>query len=343
MTSALPLGTPRLLAAGQLFVDFVFADLPHAPRLGEERWTTSFGWTPGGIANFAVAAARLGVPTAIAGAVGGPADDLGSLIRSRLAAEGIIDATREVDDWTLPVTASIGYDGDRALVTGGTPAPLLADLIVDSPTTDVACVHLDASLGDWISSSAARGTRVFADVGWEDDWDRGLLDLLEGSFAFLPNDREAFAYTRTDDPITAARRLAERVPLSIVTRGSRGVIAVDATTGEEAVRPSVGVVAIDATGAGDVFGGALAAACLTGWDLCERVDFASLVAAITVSRPGGGAAAPALGELVPWLDAHPGATEPGRFDFLRDALRAEGHNPFVVTAPTPRPSDDDRS
>ncbi|KTS55591.1 hypothetical protein NS206_15790 [Microbacterium testaceum] len=57
--------TPRLLTAGQLFLDLVFADLTAAPRLGEEHWTPAFGWGPGGIANYAIAAARLGVDTVL--------------------------------------------------------------------------------------------------------------------------------------------------------------------------------------------------------------------------------------------------------------------------------------
>jgi sugar/nucleoside kinase (ribokinase family) len=318
-----------------MFVDLVFADLSDAPRLGEERWTSSFGWTAGGIANFAIASARLGVSTVIAGAVGGSDDSLGSLARTRLAAEGVTDATSPIGGWTLPVTASIGYDGDRALVTGGTPAPPLLDLLAAAPATEVACVHLDSSLGPWIRSSIGRGTRVFADVGWEDDWDRDLLDNLDGSFAFLPNDREAMAYTSTDDALDAARLLAERVPLSVVTGGGDGVIAVDSAASVEVHRPPVWIVPVDATGAGDVFGGALASACLTDWDLEERIDFAALVAAITVSRPGGGAAAPELSELVPWLDAHPDAAQAGRFDFLRDALRDGRPHPFAPpTSPT---------
>ena len=57
-----------LLVVGQLFADVVFGELPGGPRPGHEIWTSSFGHGPGGIANFALAGARLGVPTAIAAA-----------------------------------------------------------------------------------------------------------------------------------------------------------------------------------------------------------------------------------------------------------------------------------
>lgn len=311
---------PRLLAVGQLFLDVVFPGLDGAPRLGEEHWTSQFGWGPGGIANYAVAAARLGVPTTVCAEIG--TDPFSGLVADRLAADGVALAARRRTDWTLPVTASLGFDGDRALVTGGVAASAVADLFAEAPAADLVALHVDASVSDEVRRRAAAGARIFADVGWDADghWDPAVLDALEGCHAFLPNEGEALRYTGADDALAAARLLAERVPVAVVTRGSDGAVAVDARTGEEVVVPPVRVAFVDATGAGDVFGAAFAAADLTDWSLRRRVDFAALVAAVTVSRPGGAAAAPRLDELVPWLDAHPAAVEPDRFDHLRDAL-----------------------
>lgn len=328
--------TPRLLTAGQLFLDLVFADLATAPRLGEEHWTPAFGWGPGGIANYAIAAARLGVDTVLCADAG--TDALSGLVRERLADEGIADGIREVSDWALPVTAAMNYDGDRALVTGGRPAAPLASLLDDAPVTPVAALHIDDSVSAWVRERAADGTKVFADIGWDagEQWDAAALDVLDGCHAFLPNEAEARAYTRADDARSAARALAERVPLAVVTRGGHGVVAVDAAAGVEVDVDAVAIDFVDATGAGDVFGGALAAAELTTWSLRERVEFAALVAAITVSRPGGAAAAPRLDELLPWLDAHPAAADPARFAFLRAALH-DGASPFAAP-PRPTPS-----
>ncbi|MEV7767625.1 PfkB family carbohydrate kinase [Microbacterium sp. NPDC086615] len=335
MSSHLGSPAPRLLAAGQLFLDVVFAELDGAPRLGEEHWTPAFGWGPGGIANYAIAAARLGVSTAISADVG--TDAFSRLVRDRLADEGIVAALRERDDWNLPVTAALGYRGDRALVTGGHPAAPLASLLRTAPVTPVAAVHIDASVAEWVRGRANEGTKVFADIGWDADenWDASVLSVLDGCHAFLPNEGEARAYTRHDDARAAARALAERVPLCVVTRGGHGAIAVDSAAGEEVEVGAVVIDFVDATGAGDVFGGAIAAAELTGWSLRERVDFATLVAAVTVSRPGGAAAAPRLDELVPWLDRNPGAADPARFAYLREALH-NGASPFdAVSASRP--------
>lgn len=322
-----------LLVAGLLFLDLAFAALDGPPALGEEHWTPHFGWGPGGIANFAIAGARMGVPTTLAAAVG--ADELSALCLNRLAELGVDTTSSPIlDGWRLPVTAALAYGGDRALVTGGVPAPVsLAALLADAPPSALACVHLDGTAGDWLRASAACGTKVFADVGWDDaqEWDANALAELEGCYAFLPNHVEAMAYTRTSTPDAAVAALAERVPLAVVTRGAGGVLAIDSQTGEQVDCPAVPVTAVDTTGAGDVFGASLAIATLADWSLRQRIDFASLVAAITVSRPGGALTAPRADELVGWLDAHP-AADSERFGFVRECFGAGAQAPFVIPA-----------
>jgi ribokinase len=310
------------LAVGQLFLDVVFAGLGGSPRPGEETWTADFGWGPGGIANMALVSARLGASTAISAVVGD--DPLSALCADQLEREGIdISGLHTVAGWALPVTASLGFDGDRALVTGGTPAPRdLAEILDADVRPRVAIVHVDHTTHDVVRPLVERGTKVFADLGWDDSgaWDTAVLDGLDGSYAFVPNHAEAMALTRTSTPEQALESLATRVPLSVVTLGADGILALDAETGERVRIEAVPVEAVDVTGAGDVFVGALAVASLTDWTLRERVDFAALAAAITVSRPGGAATAPTRAGLVRWLDEHPGAADAARFAFVRDAV-----------------------
>ncbi len=174
---------------------------------------------------------------------------------------------------------------------------------------------------------------VFADVGWDPTgaWDPALLDAIDGAYAFTPNAHEALAYTRTDDPVRAARLLAERVPLAVVTLGADGVVAVDSSTGEQVVVPPVRVRAVDSTGAGDVFCAALAVGTLAELPLRERIDLAALVAAITVSRPGGAAGAPRRAELAPWLAANPAAADPDRYGFVTTSLPSVLAGPAIRT------------
>ena len=64
------MAAPRLLTAGDAFEDLVFVGLDGLPALGEEVKTDTFHATIGGGAVIAaVAASRLGVPTAILSAL----------------------------------------------------------------------------------------------------------------------------------------------------------------------------------------------------------------------------------------------------------------------------------
>ncbi|WP_414171564.1 carbohydrate kinase family protein [Clavibacter tessellarius] len=313
-----------LLVVGQLFADVVFGDLPSGPRPGHEIWTSSFGHGPGGIANFAVAGARLGVPTVIAAAVG--VDPFSRLVRAEPRRgggrprpprhAGRLGAARHRvarlrrrprhghGRRRLPAHLRRTRAGRHPGRRRGARAPGSAPRLLGRPRRRgrhrrVRRRRLGPvrALGPGHPRAARRVPR-------------------------LPPQRvlEASAYTGTDSAVEAARALGARVPLSVVTSGSRGVVAVDSARGEEVVRPPLAVRAVDATGAGDVFGASLAASARAPWSLTERVDFACLVAGITVTRPGGAAGAPRLDELVPWLRAHPEAAEPGRYDYLADAL-----------------------
>src|SRR5689334_1041641 len=147
------------------------------------------------------------------------------------------------------------------------------------PTTSRATVaHIGLDTAEWVHTAHQAGSLVFADVGWDpsEAWSPALLEQLACCHAFLPNDVEAMRYTRTDTPEAALSRLAELVPIAVITRGGEGVLAVDGTTGETAAVPALPVDVLDATGAGDVFGAGFVAATLTGWPLVERLRFACL-------------------------------------------------------------------
>ena len=63
--------------------------------------------------------------------------------------------------------------------------------------------------------------------------------------------------------------------------------------------------AADTTGAGDVFAAGFIAATLWDLPLEQRVRFAALVAALSVTRLGGADAAPRWADLAAWQAAHP--------------------------------------
>lgn len=137
-------------------------------------------------------------------------------------------------------------------------------------------------------------------MGWDDSgrWDPADLADLEHCEAFLPNAEEAMRYTRTDCPRAAARKLADRVPLAVVTLGAEGAYAVDGRTGESAEVPAIAVEALDPTGAGDVFVAGFVTGTLADWPLAERLAFAGLSAALSVQEFGGSLSAPGWAEIM---------------------------------------------
>jgi len=154
----------------------------------------------------------------------------------------------------------------------------------------------------WADLARKDGALVFADVGWDPTgkWPRAVLDQLEVCHAFLPNAGEAMAYTRSATPTEALYALADLVPLAVVTNGENGAMAIDSSTGEEAVVPALRVNALDPTGAGDVFGASIVLGTIAGWPLQQRLSFAALCSSLAVQQFGGSLAAPGWGDIADW-------------------------------------------
>ncbi|MFJ5260298.1 carbohydrate kinase family protein [Streptomyces sp. NPDC088387] len=337
---------PDVLLTGLLFYDLVLTGLGRPPAPGEEIWTSGMGCGPGGIANLAVAAARFGLRTSLATVFGD--DFYGAHCQEVLAGQEGVDLalSRVADAWPTPVTVSLALPGaqgaahghDRALVTHGQEPPYSQDTLMgDPPPARTALVHLEAEPRAWLAKAATNGTLIHADVGWDptQQWSAALLEQLALCHAFLPNEAEAMAYTRTDSAMAALHALADLVPVAVVTRGGDGAIAVDQTTGEFAEVPALDVEVLDATGAGDVFGASFVAASLGGWPLEQRLRFAVLAAGLSVGHHGGGLAAPGWYGVDQWWRT---VTDPGlrqAYGFLADRLPPNVGPPVRYAPVTP--------
>ncbi len=296
---------------GTVFLDIIFTGLDSAPVRGTESWARGMGSSPGGVANMATALARLGLRTSLAAAFG---DDMyGEYCWEALERGEHVDLSmsRTVAGWHSPVTVSMAYEGERTMVSHGHEAPSgPARTAFDGkhapgcPPPSRACVAslTPGSPEGWLGCAAHRGSRIFADVGWDDTgrWDPADLAELEHCEAFLPNAEEAMRYTRLDCPRAAARKLADLVPVAVVTLGAEGAYAVDGRTGETAEVPAIAVEAMDPTGAGDVFVAGFVTGSLAGWPLADRLAFAGLTAALSVQEFGGSLSAPGWVEIAAW-------------------------------------------
>ncbi len=294
--------------SGMVFLDIVFTGLPSAPKAGTEVWTAGMGSSPGGIANLAVAAARLGMRVSLAAGFG---DDMyGDFCwRTLQEQEGVdLSRSRRFSEWHSPVTVSMAVERDRSMVSHGHGLPISIDELIGQPPRSRAVIAdlgdgtAVSGLPDWVRRSRATGALVFADSGWDPsgEWNPHLAEQLAGCHAFMPNAVEAMAYTRTSTPEAALRVLADWVPLAVVTLGGEGAMAIDSTTGEQEKVPPLPVHALDPTGAGDVFGAGLVLGTIAGWPLRERLLFAGVCAGLAVQHFGGALASPGWGDIADW-------------------------------------------
>src|ERR1700761_2079692 len=158
-----------LFVHGTVFFDVVFTGLETMPVRGTEVQASGMGSCPGGIANLAIAASRLGVHTSLAAAFG---DDVyGDFCWSTLTEQEGVDLTysRRFADWHSPGTVSMVVERDRALMTHMHPPPgRTRELLSALPAARVGFAPLDAEPRDWFGAASQAGMLLFADTGWDE-------------------------------------------------------------------------------------------------------------------------------------------------------------------------------
>ena len=267
----------ELAVLGAPFLDLTFAGLARSPGPGEEVVARALHVAPGGTGMQAIGAARLGVSTALVAPLG--ASGLAGLVRAALAAEGVEVAGRpSVGGPGVPVTALLDLPEGVAMASvlaPGEPRP-----------EEVAALEPNAVLASLGRLELVpRGAACYAITGGLElpSVDEDALDGLAGARALVLNAAEAAALTGEDDPEIAARKLAARGAIAVVTMGPDGALA---AAGEVVVRADAPEVEeVDATGAGDLFAAAYAWADLRGAPLPDRLAWAALYAALSVRAP----------------------------------------------------------
>jgi sugar/nucleoside kinase (ribokinase family) len=284
-----------LLVLGDCNPDLLVTVGDDAPRFGQGETFVDAGrlQVGGSAAIAACAAARLGLSTAMVGAVG--ADLFGMFMTEELAGRGV-DATRcpVIDGEDTGLTVALVRGDDRAILTAPGAIPALTaemvppDLLASARHIHVGSYHLVDGLRPGLPAllGAARDAGATTSVDPQGDVTgaggeelRALapqLDLL-----FL-NEAEAHAL----GPVEC--------PLVVVKRGADGAVARSAA-GEVSARPPV-VEVVDATGAGDAFDAGFIAGRLTGMGIEEALSLACACGALSTRALGGVAAQPSMDE-----------------------------------------------
>ena len=301
-----------LLALGRVSVD-LYAQEPYASFLDPQTFVKSIGGSP---TNVAVAAARLGLRSAVVTSVG--EDPMGDYALARLAALGV---------QTRYVTRCSGGRTPVVLVALEDPAePTITFLRApDAPDTRIEVDAVDEAVLDgcrvlWMSGSTlAVGATAHTAMRWMERRARRehtVLDLdlrptlwadpamaadtaaraIGLSSVVVGNRSECEMALGTGEPHRAADALLARgVSVAVVKMGADGVLL--ASAAERVVVDPIRVEVRCGSGAGDAFGGALATGLVRGWSLARIGAVANAAGALVTSRLTCADAMPTLPEL----------------------------------------------
>jgi ribokinase len=255
-----------VLVFGSINIDLV-SRVERFPDPGETVSGSSFAVYPGGKgANQALASARAGAPTRLAGAVGRDAFAAAALA---LVGEGAVDLAyvARVDHATGCATILVSDTGENVIVSVpganayADPATIPDAILTRSSTVSVQ-QELPAAANQALVERARRnGSRVVLNAS---PWRSLPLETLRAVHLLIVNEHEAAALaaafgwpTTPHDLALAATGVVEDLTL-VITLGKHGALAARRGTMLRVSAPAVH--ATDTTGAGDAFAGTFIAA-----------------------------------------------------------------------------------
>jgi ribokinase len=295
-----------IVVVGSINMDLV-TSTPRIPLAGETLIGTNFTTTPGGKgANQAVAAARLGFPVQMIGAVG--EDMFGEALLENLRQSGAgTEAVARVSGASGVAPILVAANGENSIVVvsgaNGKVTPELIDRHADLiAAAGMVLCQLEIpmpSLSHALEVCAKAGVPVVLDPAPAADLPEKVWSQVTW---FTPNETEAARYVGEYLPAehAAIRLLARGVRGVVLKRGSEGAY-VSVAGGEAKWVPAFPVDAIDTVAAGDCFNGAFAVSLLEGRDPWDAARFAAAAAAISVTRSGAQTSMPSRAEVDSFL------------------------------------------
>jgi sugar/nucleoside kinase (ribokinase family) len=278
----------ELLTVGEAFEDLVFFDLARLPGSGEEVKTRTFLRTWGGGAVItAVAAARLGVKSAI---VSGLSSGAAGFLRS----EEIRVRNLRRPGEPHAISAALSTRRNRSFVTfNGINDVLEERLLGPVRLSSARHVHLafyPRQCARWktiVGGLRRRGITASWDFGWNEDLtqDGDLRPLLEALDYIFLNEQEAILYSGEKSMAAALgfwRSLGNNVMIKLGARGSEWV-----TPADRICEPAPRARVVDTTGAGDAFNGGFLYGVLRRRSPRECLRLANRVGALSTRAPGG--------------------------------------------------------
>ena len=283
----------RIACVGITVLDRIWY-LDDLPREGGKFVAKNYTEVGGGpAATAAVAAAKLGAAVDFIGRVGD--DETGNRLLAELASYGVNTRYTRVFKGARSSQSAVLVDGRGERIITNYPSP---DLRPDA---------------DWLNElDFSQWDVVLADVRWHEGAKRaftlarqqGVTTVLDADVTpqdiaelVALSDHAAFSapglrrLTGIEDSVAALRKSQTLTNGHVyVTQGSEGCYWLENNALKH--QPGFSVDVVDTTGAGDVFHGALAESLAQKVTMTEAVMFASAVAALKCTRPGGRAGIP---------------------------------------------------
>ncbi|MGW4446814.1 ribokinase [Streptomyces sp. NPDC004682] len=303
-----------VLVVGSITAD-VTAFTRRLPRPGETVLGDDFTLVLGGKgANQAVAAARAGAPTWMAGCVG--EDLFRDLALDGLRGHGVeTSEVRTVPGRTGVAHIRVDASGENDIVitplANASLTPEMVDESIAATRDRTRVLLLQLEVRAEVTRHAARAG---AEAGFTVVLDPAPAQRLPDDIwqyvdVVTPNESEAAALTgvEVDGPESAERAarffLDRGVRHALITLGGAGAVSVTA----DAVRhfPAFPVTPVDTTAAGDAFTGAFGAALAAGLDADTAVRRGMAAGALATTRPGASPSLPDLTAVDALLAAHP--------------------------------------
>jgi sugar/nucleoside kinase (ribokinase family) len=291
---------PGVYCTGNIVLDTLVRPVEGMPAWGTTTYVESISVHLGGNgAGSAYAAARMGVPAKLAGAVGD--DPAGAFITGRLRSAGVdVSQLRVLDGTATAATVGMVHPGGERLFFHdlGACGRFQADNISFAPEVLSGCSFfhyasifclpkLRTQAREVLERARQAGLRTSLDVDWDTSgrWldDLGpLCPLLE--ILFL-NAQEAQMLCGLEEPEAVGLFFLDRGVKTVVLKmGEQGCAVF--TPNDEFRMPAYKVEAVDTTGAGDCFCGGFLAGLCRGFDLRESARLGNAVAAHGIQRVG---------------------------------------------------------
>jgi len=296
---------------GSINMDLI-ASVAHLPQPGETVRGSGFQTAPGGKgANQALAAARMGAPVRLLGAVG--EDMFAEDALALLGAEGVaLDAIKTVPGPTGTAMILVEGSGENVIaVIPGANGALAAESYagIRFAPGDVLLLQVEIpveAMAPVIARARADGAEVLLNLAPYDEAAHRLLPEID---ILIVNEGEAHAAAKAlgvsaasetvDNHRAVALALARSLGVTVImTLGAEGVVAVTAR-GTETRTNALPIAPVDTVGAGDTFCGALAAALDGGSPLSlEALTLAAAAGSLACLKEGAQPAIPRRAAVV---------------------------------------------